>query len=221
MHLTEWGAKVILPIYFASLFCVHIVKYAKGWLSISERSLLVNHRPLVENFSTVFLKTMSLYFIGIFILLPFIDYSAHEYLLLEGDGNSLLMTLGIILLIFSSVVSNIAVQNLKNEFSTFLRHPKTLITTGIHARSRNPMLFAELFAVFGIFFVSMNPLLALVYFLSFIISIYRSYLEAVILENEFGDSYKKYREAVRFMFGRRNLGTRALETRSLEDEQEP
>jgi protein-S-isoprenylcysteine O-methyltransferase Ste14 len=101
-----------------------------------------------------------------------------------------LMTVGLILLTISRI-------QLGNSFS-LTPQAKKLVTHGVYSRIRNPIYFFGTFVFTGLFLFLEMPWLLLVIVPVLILQITRARAEARVLEEAFGDEYRRYRTSTWF-----------------------
>jgi protein-S-isoprenylcysteine O-methyltransferase Ste14 len=101
-----------------------------------------------------------------------------------------LLTVGLILLTVSRI-------QLGNSFS-LTPQAKKLVTHGIYSRIRNPIYFFGVFVFLGIFLFIKQPLLLLLVVPVLILQITRARAEARVLEEHFGDEYRRYKASTWF-----------------------
>ena len=70
---------------------------------------------------------------------------------------------------------------------------RKLVTTGLYSKFRNPVYYFAAVAFAGLFIVIGNPVLVLVFILFYSYQIPRMRKEAKVLEQAFGDEYRRYR----------------------------
>lgn len=70
---------------------------------------------------------------------------------------------------------------------------RKLVTTGLYSRFRNPIYYFAAVAFAGLFIVIGNPILFLAFILFYSYQIPRMRKEAKVLEQAFGDEYRRYR----------------------------
>jgi protein-S-isoprenylcysteine O-methyltransferase Ste14 len=104
---------------------------------------------------------------------------------------------GLVILAPSFLLWALARHQLGDSF-TARAEARRLVTTGLYARIRNPIyLFAECMALGIIIFLG-QPLLLLVWVPAVAWQIRRSRTESRVLEDAFGDEYRRYRSRTWF-----------------------
>src|SRR5277367_6044025 len=102
----------------------------------------------------------------------------------------IVMTIALILLTVSRI-------QLGNSFS-LTPQAKKLVTHGIYSRIRNPIYFFGTFVFTGLFLFLDRPWLLLLVVPVLVLQITRARAEARVLEEHFGDEYRRYRAATWF-----------------------
>lgn len=115
---------------------------------------------------------------------------AHPPWALLRIAGLVLMTVGLILLTVSRI-------QLGNSFS-MTPQAKKLITHGIYSRIRNPIYFFGIFVFAGLFLFLEMPWLLLLIVPVLVVQIIRARAEARVLEERFGDEYRRYKAATWF-----------------------
>ena len=100
------------------------------------------------------------------------------------------MTIALILLTVSRI-------QLGNSFS-LTPQARKLVTHGIYSRIRNPIYFFGIFVFTGLFLFLDRPLLLLLAVPVFILQVTRARAEARVLEERFGEEYRRYRASTWF-----------------------
>ena len=96
---------------------------------------------------------------------------------------------------FAGVVS--ARYTLGRSFSVVAK-ATDLVTTGVYSKIRNPIYVFSWFLIIGVVTMVRMPLLYLVPLILIPIQIARARAEARVLEEKFGDSYRRYRDSTWF-----------------------
>jgi protein-S-isoprenylcysteine O-methyltransferase Ste14 len=104
---------------------------------------------------------------------------------------------GLVLMLPAIALLTIARIQLGNSFSVSPQ-AKNLITHGIYSRIRNPIYVFGAFVFAGLFLFLERPLLLLLLVPVLILQITRARAEARVLEEHFGDEYRRYRDATWF-----------------------
>jgi protein-S-isoprenylcysteine O-methyltransferase Ste14 len=104
---------------------------------------------------------------------------------------------GLIVMTVALALLTVSRIQLGNSFS-LTPQAKKLITHGIYSRIRNPIYFFGTFVFAGIFLFLDRPLLLLLIVPVLILQIARAHAEARVLEERFGDEYRRYRASTWF-----------------------
>jgi protein-S-isoprenylcysteine O-methyltransferase Ste14 len=99
---------------------------------------------------------------------------------------------GLILMIPALILLTVARIQLGNSFS-LAPQANQLVTHGIYSRIRNPIYVFGTFVFAGLFLFFERPLLLLLLVPVLILQITRARAEARVLEEHFGDDYRRYR----------------------------
>jgi|SRR2546423_2781018 protein-S-isoprenylcysteine O-methyltransferase Ste14 len=105
--------------------------------------------------------------------------------------------LGASLLLVGFVFWTLARFQLGASFTVSARATK-LVTQGLYSKIRNPIYVFGSFVIAGIFLSIGRPLWLLGFLLIVPLQIWRAAKEASVLENAFGDEYRRYRAATWF-----------------------
>jgi protein-S-isoprenylcysteine O-methyltransferase Ste14 len=103
----------------------------------------------------------------------------------------------LLLMIPALILLSIARIQLGNAFS-FAARATQLVTHGIYSRIRNPIYVFGAFVIAGIFLFLERPLLILLPVPMLIIQVNRARAEARVLEQHFGDEYRRYKATTWF-----------------------
>ncbi len=115
-----------------------------------------------------------------------------------GDGPwSITKIAGLLLVIGGYVFLTIARVQLGNAFSVSPR-ATTLVTHGIYARIRHPVYVFSILGLLGLVLYFRLLPLALLPMIAIPIQIVRARREERVLEEKFGDAYRRYRESTWF-----------------------
>jgi protein-S-isoprenylcysteine O-methyltransferase Ste14 len=104
---------------------------------------------------------------------------------------------GLVLLIVGLAALTIARFQLGNSFSVTAQ-AKKLVTHGFYSRIRNPIYFFGTFVFAGLFLYIQQPYLLLLLVPVLILQITRARAEARVLEQHFGDDYRRYKSSTWF-----------------------
>jgi protein-S-isoprenylcysteine O-methyltransferase Ste14 len=104
---------------------------------------------------------------------------------------------GLALLSVALILLTVSRIQLGNSFS-MTPQAKKLVTHGIYSRIRNPIYFFGMFVFMGIFLFLERPLLLLLIVPVLVLQITRARAEARILEERFGEEYRRYRASTWF-----------------------
>ena len=104
---------------------------------------------------------------------------------------------GLVLMFPALALLTIARFQLGNSFS-LTPQAKTLVTHGIYSRIRNPIYVFGTFVIAGLFLFLERPLLLLLLVPVLILQIIRARAESRVLEEHFGDEYRRYKASTWF-----------------------
>ena len=104
---------------------------------------------------------------------------------------------GIAMLFPALALLTLARFQLGNSFS-LTPQAKSLVTHGIYSRIRNPIYFFGAFLIAGIFLFLERPLLLILLVPMLILQIVRARAESRVLEEHFGDEYRRYKASTWF-----------------------
>lgn len=104
---------------------------------------------------------------------------------------------GLIVMTIALVLLTVSRIQLGNSFS-LTPQAKKLVTHGIYSRIRNPIYFFGTFVFTGLFLFLDRPWLLLLVVPVLVQQITRARAEARILEEHFGDEYRRYRASTWF-----------------------
>ena len=102
---------------------------------------------------------------------------------------------GLIVALPSFILLFIARFHLGRSFSVTPQARK-LVTTGLYLKIRNPMYVFSFLLVFGFLLALQKPYLLLLLLVLLPIQIMRAHQEARVLEQKFGDAYRRYKARV-------------------------
>jgi protein-S-isoprenylcysteine O-methyltransferase Ste14 len=104
---------------------------------------------------------------------------------------------GAILMVASFILFSIAHVQLGSSFSVSAQ-ARNLVTTGLYSRIRNPIyLFGGLLIVGVLLFLN-QPRYLLIFLILIPLQLVRMRQEAKVLEEKFGDAYRKYKKSTWF-----------------------
>ena len=104
---------------------------------------------------------------------------------------------GLVLMVPALALLTLARFQLGNSFSVSPQ-AKKLVTHGIYSRIRNPIYVFGAFVVAGLFLFLERPLLLLLIVPVLILQITRARAESRVLEERFGDEYRRYKASTWF-----------------------
>lgn len=110
---------------------------------------------------------------------------------------TILRTAGLVLMAPALILLTAARLNLGNSFSV-TPQAKELVTRGIYSRIRNPIYVFGTFVIAGLFLFLEQPWLLLLLVPVLILQIIRARAEARVLEERFGEEYRRYKAATWF-----------------------
>jgi protein-S-isoprenylcysteine O-methyltransferase Ste14 len=110
---------------------------------------------------------------------------------------TILRAAGLVLMAPALILLTVARINLGNSFSV-TPQAKQLVTRGIYSRIRNPIYLFGTFVIAGLFLFLERPWLLLLLVPVLILQIIRARAEARVLEEHFGDEYRRYKTATWF-----------------------
>jgi protein-S-isoprenylcysteine O-methyltransferase Ste14 len=110
---------------------------------------------------------------------------------------SLLRIAGMVLLFPALALLTLSRFQLGNSFSV-TPQAKNLVTHGIYSRIRNPIYFFGSFVIAGLFLFLEQPYLLLLLVPVLILQIIRARAESSVLEEHFGDEYRRYKTSTWF-----------------------
>lgn len=110
---------------------------------------------------------------------------------------SLLRIAGMVLLFPALALLTLSRFQLGNSFSV-TPQAKNLVTHGIYSRIRNPIYFFGSFVIAGLFLFLEQPYLLLLLVPVLILQIIRARAESRVLEEHFGDEYRRYKTSTWF-----------------------
>ncbi len=108
-----------------------------------------------------------------------------------------LRVFGIILLLIGFVLWTIARFQLGASF-TAKAEARQLVTRGLYSKIRNPIYVFGSFVIAGGILVFGKPVWLLIFVLLIPLQLWRAKKESTVLENAFGDEYRKYRAGTWF-----------------------
>jgi protein-S-isoprenylcysteine O-methyltransferase Ste14 len=104
---------------------------------------------------------------------------------------------GLALMTVAAILLTVARIQLGNSFSVTPRARK-LVTHGLYSRIRNPVYFFGTFVFAGLFLFLERPWLLLILVPLLILQVIRARAEARVLEERFGDEYRRYKASTWF-----------------------
>jgi protein-S-isoprenylcysteine O-methyltransferase Ste14 len=104
---------------------------------------------------------------------------------------------GLVLMFPALALLTVARFQLGNSFS-MTPQAKNLVTHGIYSRIRNPVYFFGTFVFVGLFLFLERPWLLLLIVPVLILQIIRARAESRVLEEHFGEEYRRYRASTWF-----------------------
>jgi protein-S-isoprenylcysteine O-methyltransferase Ste14 len=104
---------------------------------------------------------------------------------------------GLALMTVAAILLTVARIQLGNSFSVTPQARK-LVSHGIYSRIRNPIYFFGTFVFAGLFLFLQRPWLLLILVPVLILQITRARAEARVLEERFGDEYRRYKASTWF-----------------------
>ena len=104
---------------------------------------------------------------------------------------------GLVLLVPAVALITVARFQLGNSFS-LAPQAKKLVTHGIYSRIRNPIYVFGSFVIAGLFLFLERPLLLLLLVPVAILQVIRARAESRVLEERFGDEYRRYKASTWF-----------------------
>lgn len=108
-----------------------------------------------------------------------------------------LRIVGLIIAILNFTVLTIARLQLGNSFSLTPQAMK-LVTHGLYARIRNPIYVFSAIGIVGLFLYLNKPYLLLILLSVIPLQLYRAHAEAHVLEQRFGEEYRRYKATTWF-----------------------
>jgi protein-S-isoprenylcysteine O-methyltransferase Ste14 len=105
--------------------------------------------------------------------------------------------IGIVLLIFGVAMVTLARLQLGNSFSV-RPQAKSLVTTGIYSRVRNPIYVFSAIAIAGGILYAERPMLLLIFVILIPMQVMRARSEEQVLEERFGQEYRAYKKGTWF-----------------------
>jgi protein-S-isoprenylcysteine O-methyltransferase Ste14 len=130
------------------------------------------------------------------IVVPLVGIAILVYEFAHAPWTPMRIT-GLVLMLPAIALLTIARVQLGNSFSVSPQ-AKNLITHGMYSRIRNPIYVFGTFVFAGLFLFLERPLLLLILVPVLILQITRARAEARVLEEHFGDEYRRYRDATWF-----------------------
>jgi protein-S-isoprenylcysteine O-methyltransferase Ste14 len=133
------------------------------------------------------------------IWLPLLVAPPAFYVMFEhGPGpHDWLRWLGLGLTVFGFTCIMLARHTLGRSFSVQAKATE-LVTSGLYSRIRNPIYVFGMFVFAGVILMLRQPILCLIFVVLIPMQIVRARREARVLEDKFGDEYRRYRERTWF-----------------------
>jgi len=131
-----------------------------------------------------------------FIVVPLVGIPFLIYEYAHGPWGAMRIS-GLVLLILGLAFITIARFQLGNSFS-ISPQARQLVTRGIYSRIRNPIYFFGTFVIAGVFLFLEQPWLLLFLIPILILQISRARAESRVLEERFGDEYRRYKASTWF-----------------------
>jgi protein-S-isoprenylcysteine O-methyltransferase Ste14 len=131
-----------------------------------------------------------------FIVLPVVVVAAVIYIFARPPWTPLRIA-GLIIAIPNFALLTLARIQLGNSFS-ITPQARALVTTGIYSRIRNPVYVFSTLGIIGFFLLLQKPYLFLLLLVIVPLQILRARQEARVLEERFGDEYRRYKAATWF-----------------------
>ena len=130
------------------------------------------------------------------IVVPLIGIAILIYQFAHPPWSPMRIT-GLVLMFPALVFLTIARFQLGNSFSVSPQ-AKNLVTHGIYSRIRNPIYFFGAFVFTGLFLFLERPYLLLLIVPVLILQITRARAESRVLEEHFGEAYRRYKASTWF-----------------------
>ncbi|MGC1484396.1 MAG: isoprenylcysteine carboxylmethyltransferase family protein [Candidatus Acidiferrum sp.] len=130
------------------------------------------------------------------IFVPLVAFAFLVYELAHQAWTPLRIT-GLVLIIVGLIFLTISRFQLGNSFSVSPQ-AKKLITHGIYSHIRNPIYFFGTFVIAGLLLFLERPWLLLLLIPLLILQIIRARAESRVLEEHFGDEYRRYKATTWF-----------------------
>lgn len=195
--------RVLLPTYF--ILYVGIAFVAKSVIvarRIGKNPLVMPSDDSAYGLIGFYFKlTMMLMFVYV-LLYAFLPSIYDVFLPINALEKSAIQYIGLGFLAFALIWTVIAQVHMKNSWRIGVdTETKTeLITTGLFARSRNPIFLGMISSLVGLFLITPNALTGLFLILSCVLIQIQIRLEEAFLTEEHGQKYLTYKQQVRRFF---------------------
>jgi protein-S-isoprenylcysteine O-methyltransferase Ste14 len=110
---------------------------------------------------------------------------------------SWMQTVGVCLAVPAFILWFLSRVQLGDSFSVRAQ-ARSLITTGLYAKIRNPIYVFGSLTIIGFILFSGRPILLVLFLVVIPLQLVRARTEARVLEQQFGDDYRRYRAATWF-----------------------
>lgn len=132
----------------------------------------------------------------VFTIVPMVAIAAVIYLFAHPPWNAMRIA-GLCLMVPNFVLLTVARVQLGNSFS-IMPQAKGLVTRGLYSRIRNPIYVFSSLGIAGLFLYLNMPELLLLLLVLVPVQIFRAQREARVLEERFGEEYRRYKAATWF-----------------------
>ncbi|HEX8574884.1 MAG TPA: isoprenylcysteine carboxylmethyltransferase family protein [Flavobacterium sp.] len=192
--------RIILPTYFIIYFAFAFIakniavakRIGKNPIALQKNDNIYGHTELYFGLVIIFIFIYVLLFAFVptlysyFLPITYIDTWTMKYI-------------GLGILAFTLVWTIIAQEHLKNSWRIGIdtKTKTEFITTGIFARSRNPIFLGIIGSLIGLFLITPNALTTLFLILGYILIQIQIKLEEEFLMSQHGQKYMDYKQKVR------------------------